>query len=114
MREGIGVKSEADAVKGGFVEFAVEAEAVADVDKDEVVFGAVALEFEAEILEFGGESLGVFDDFLGVIMEFGLEIFLKSDSFRGDDVFEGAALGARENGAVDESGDVFEGVVNLF
>lgn len=114
MREGIGVKSEADAVKGGFVEFAVEAEAASDVDKDEVVFGAVALEFEAEILEFGGESLRVFDDFLSVIMEFGLEIFLKSDSLRGDDVFEGAALSARENGAVDEGGDVLEGMIDFF
>lgn len=114
VREGIGVKGETDAVEGGFVEFAVEAEATADIDKDEVVLGAVALEFEAEILEFGGESLSVFDDFLGVIMEFGLEVFLKSDGFRGDDVFEGATLGAGKNSAVDEGGDVLEGMVDFF
>lgn len=112
--EGIGVQGEADTVEGGFVEFAVEAEATADINEDEVVLGAVALEFEAEILKFGGESLSVFDDFLGVIMEFGLEIFLKSDGFCGDDMLEGTALGARKNGAVDESGDVFEGMVDFF
>ena len=108
--EGVGVQGEPDFVEGGFVGFAVDTEAIFDVDEDEVVVGATTLEGEAEGLEFGGEGFGVGDDLLGVGLEGGLEIFAEGHGFGGDDVFEGAALSAWENGAVDQCGEIFESV----
>ena len=104
--EGVGVQGEPDFVEGGFVGFAVDAEAIFDVDEDEVVVGATALEGETEVLEFGGEGFGVGDDLLGVGLEGGLEIFAEGHSLGGDDVFQRAALGAWENGAVDQGGEI--------
>ena len=104
--EGVGVQGEPSFVKRGFVSLAINAKTVFDVDQDEVVVGAATLEGEAEVLEFGGEGFGVGDDLLGVGLEGGLEIFAEGHSLGGNDVFKRAALGARKNGAVNQSGEI--------
>ena len=104
--EGVGVQGETDFVEGGFVGFAVDAEAIFDVDEDEVVVGAATLEGEAEVLEFGGEGFGVGDDLLGVGLEGGLEIFAEGHSLGGNDVVKRATLGAWEDGAVNQGGEI--------
>ena len=71
-----------------------------------MVVGAATLEGEAEVLEFGGEGFGVGDDLLGVGLEGGLEIFAEGHSLGGNDVVKRATLGARKNGAVNQSGEI--------
>ena len=71
-----------------------------------MVVGAAALEGEAEVLELGGKGSGVGDDLLGVGLEGGLEIFTEGHSLGGDDVLKRTALGAGENGAVNQSGEI--------
>ena len=104
--EGVGVQGEPNFVKRGFVGLAINAKTVFDVDQDEVVVGAATLEGETEVLKLGGEGFGVGDDLLGVGLEGRLEIFAEGHSLGGDDVFKRAALGARENGAVNQGGEI--------
>ena len=104
--ERISVEGEADFIEGNLVEFAIEAEAVFDVDKDKVVFGATALKDEVVFLEFGSESFGVCDNFGGVIFKIWLKSFTESYSFGGNNVFEWAALGARKDGAVNQDREI--------
>ena len=71
-----------------------------------MVVGAATLEGETEVLKLGGEGFGVGDDLLGVGLEGRLEIFAEGHSLGGDDVFKRTALGARENGAVNQGGEI--------
>ena len=90
-----GLKPEFD---GGAGEVGVFA---AEVDEHEVVVGAAGDEAVAAIEEFVGEGLGVFDDLAGVGFELGFEGFTEGDGLGGDDVHEGTALEAGEDGGVD-------------
>ncbi len=78
-----------------------------EVDEHEVVIGSAGAEAVAALYESGGEGGGVFDDLLAVGFEGGLEGFVEGDGLGGDDVHEGSALGAWEDGAVDGFGEVF-------
>ncbi len=111
--EGISVQSKADFVEGVFVEFAVNTTATLNVDEDEVVFGAVALENKVVGFEVVGESPSVFDDIFGVSVETWLKGLTESDGFGGDNVFKRTALSAGEDSTVNQGGEIVDGVVDF-
>ena len=79
-----------------------------------MVLGATALKGEAELDKLGGQGFGVFNNVSGIICEIWLQGLLKRNGFSGDDMLKWAALGARENRAIDQDGDVFKGVLRFF
>jgi hypothetical protein len=81
------------------------------VDEDHVVVGTVGDELEAEILEGVLELLGVLDDLLLVQLEvLGLSL-LESNGKRGDGVVVGSTLVTGEDGEVDGTLKVVQGLL---
>src|SRR4029079_2922305 len=104
LEDGEGVEGDAVFVDGdaGFIEDFLGDLAVEvfrpEVDEHEVVIGAAGDDAVAVLGEAGGEGFGVDDDLLLVVAEAGLEGFVEADGLRGDDVHQGAALDAGEDG----------------
>ena len=103
--DGVLVDGDASLAEGMFSVGAEEA-AGEDVDEDDVGVGSTGDDAEAVGGEFFGEDFGVGDDLRGVGAEVGLEGFAEGDGLGGDDVHEGAALLAGEDGAVDARGEL--------
>lgn len=105
-RDGVAVDGDAGLVERDLRLFAGHAFA-GQVDEDQVVVGAAGDEAEAFLHHLLGKVLAVADDVLLVDFELGLEGLGEGDGFRGDDVHEGAALHAGEDGGVEFFGVLF-------
>ncbi len=73
----------------------------AQVHQHQVVVCAAAHQAESLMLQSSRQGLGIIDDLLAVNLEFRPERLAESSRFGGNHVHQRAALGAREDGAVD-------------
>jgi len=80
----------------------------AEVEEDHVRVGSISDKLVAELLELGLQSLGVLDDLLLVLLEFGGSGLLEGNSKRGDGVVVGTTLVTREDGEVDGAFEVVQ------
>ena len=84
--ERVSIQGEADSIESLLVEFTVDAETGFDVDEDEMIIGAAALEGEAIVYEGIGEGFGILDDILSVSLKLGLQSFAESNGFSGNNM----------------------------
>ena len=102
---GVFVDGDAGLAKG-VLGFGAEDAALEDVDEEDVGVGAAGDDAQAVGGEIFGEDFGVGDNLGDVGAEVGLEGFAKGNGLGGDDVHEGTALLAGEDGAVDRGGEL--------
>ena len=79
---------------------------VGQVDQQQMVIGAARNQLDAARGQFSLQSFAVFNDFTRIITEFRLQCLAKADGLAGNDVFQRAALCAREDGRIDALDDV--------
>ena len=106
--ERTGVRVDGDT---GFVQrnlaFFARYTASADIDHHQVVVGAAADESVTVSFHSFGKAVGVLDDLLLLVFEFGLQRFVEADGLGRDDVHVGAALDSGEGLGVDFFGVFF-------